>query len=494
MKNIKKLVALGLAALLALSTVACGEETGSSQTGASTSTKKDTGAKREITIGSWWRQYYDSTDETMDVSSDWVNAQFKDDDDEAAIAEKTINQKVALAKWNKVATLEEKYNLSAFKWVNLTYAGTKESINTSILAGSPDCDIYMVDTGMAIPAQMNGLLVDLKTIVPADHDLFTNQDVFSYLDLGDGKACVLQVQGNFSNTYPLGFNYQMVMDAGLEDPRDLYARGEWTWDKFIEYCQKLTQDTDGDNQTDQYGFCGFLNDSFRELCFSNGTTVAGGATETLSSAATGEVLQFLSDMYNKYNVCYPYDSYANGGDPSSSMRNQYQEGNVAFFPIAVWIQNGNGNYPAENNGIGNIEWDTAFVQWPVGPSGNAATNPGFNAIDGQFFVIPAGVTDPEATFNFLYDLYNWFENDTDFRSDPATLNWWYNETGKEKEFKDANFEVQKWCLGHPGTEFLESLGTSLNLEYIMTGEYTPAQFQETYKQEVQDALTSMFGN
>ena len=496
MKNMKKAVALGLAAVLTLGLTACGGaaggsgEAGSEGQTAQTTESAGYSKSRVINIGSWWRQYYASGDVQED-SSDWVNAQFADGDDEATTAEKTVNQKVAQAKWDLVPELESKYNIK-FYWQNLTYAGTNESLQNSTLAGTPDCDIYMVDTGMAVPAQMNGLLLDLHTILPADHDLFTDQTVFSYLDLGDGKACILHVQGGLSNTYPLGFNVQMLEENNLEDPRDLYARGEWTWDKFIEYCKVLTQDTDGDGQLDQYGFCGFANETFRELCFSNGTSVAGGTTETLTSSATGEVLQLMQDMWNTYNVCYPYDSYAGGGDPSNSMRNQYNNGNIGFFPIAVWIQNANGNYPMESNGQGNLTWDTAYVQWPVGPSGNKDTNACVNSADGNWFVIPVNVAEPERVANFLYDLYNWYKGDTSLRDDPATANWWYNETANKPELKASNFDVQNYCLSHPGLELWETLGTEMDLEQIILNEMTPSQFQTTYGQQIQAALDDMF--
>lgn len=490
MKNVKKLAALGMAFVMILSMAGC-DKAGETSTAASAENAPYEG-HRSFIIGSWWRQYYDSTDENMEVSADWTSAQFSDDDDEATKAEKTVNQKVAQAKWDKVSELETKYDCD-FSWVNLTYAGTKESINTSILAGSPDCDIYMVDTSMAVPAQANGLLVDLHTILPEDHDIFTTQNVFSYLDLGDGKASIIKVQGGMSNTYPIGFNVQMLKEANLEDPRVLYERGEWTWDKFIEYCKALTQDTDKDGQIDQYGYCGYVEETLSELMMSNGATIAGGPEQTLTSTPVAECLQMIQDMYNTYNVCYPYDYARDGGAPSDSMRNQYMNGNVAFFPAAVWIMNGNGNYPEGKEG--NLTWDTAFVRWPVGPSGNQDTNPGVNAAGGNFFVIPAGVKDPLQVFNFLYDLYNWFDGDTSFRDDPATANWWYNETAKDDQLKADNFALQNECLGKPGFELYNSLAVDYgnDLEGIIAGEVTPAQFQETYKQSFQDALDAAFG-
>ena len=176
------------------------------------------------------------------------------------------------------------------------------------------------------------------------------------------------------------------------------------------------------------------------------------------------------------------------------MRNQYNDGTIGFFPIAVWIQNANGNYPMDNGGQGNLAWDTVYVHWPVGPSGNKDTNPAVNASGGNFFVIPAGVEEPLRVYYFLYDLYNWFDGDTSFRDDPATATWWYNETANKEEIKESNWNLQLDCLARPGMELYDSLGVEFELETLIDGTTTPAQWQETYKNSFQDALDATCGN
>ncbi len=161
MKNLKKFLALGLAAAMAVSVAACGNSSSSSSDNKGTQGEKKTedvgtnetqggnneGKAREILIGSWWVQYYDSTHTSVEDDPSYTG------------------DLAAELKFENVKKIEEKYNVT-FKWVNLTYEGTKESINNSILAGSPDCDIYLVDTGMAIPAQVNGLAMDMKEVLP----------------------------------------------------------------------------------------------------------------------------------------------------------------------------------------------------------------------------------------------------------------------------------------------------------------------------------------
>ena len=501
--KVKKLLALGLAAAMMLSVAACGGkdnkdgngDNNGGNNGGNVGDNADLAGTGDgnINIGTWWLQYYDSK-QAIEDSPDWQNAQPAEGDDEKRAREKEINLDVAERKFANVKKIEEKYGVT-FSWDNLTYEGVETSINTSILAGNPDCEIYLVEAGMAVPAQTNGLAVDLKTILPADDDLFTDQMNMGYLDLGDGKACILYqktAQSNVEATYPLGFNMQLLEEYNLEDPRELYKRGEWTWEKFIEYCQVLTQDTDGDGQIDQYGYCGYENETMEQLMMSNGASIATGTTETLSSAATGEALQMMYDMYNTYNIAYPYDFE---GTPSDSMRIQYREGNIGFWPIAVWIANAGGDYGPENK----LGFDTAYVRWPVGPSGNQETNPGKNAVSGvTYFIIAAGCKNPVTAYHVLYDFLNWYEGDTSIRDSKEVMNWWYQENARTEELQNQNFDCMFDCGSIVETDFWLSLGVDYGtdagngLQLIIKGEMTPAQFQESFKQQVQDGLDTYF--
>ena len=367
--------------------------------------------------------------------------------------------------------------------------------NTSIMAGTPDCDIYMLPSDQIAPAHANGLALDLRTVLPADHDLFTTQQTAGFLDFGDGKATIFyQVtgEGNVSGTYPMAFNVQMLEDNNLEDPRDLYERGEWTWDKFIEYCQILTQDTDGDGQTDQYGYCGYHLETMEGLMFGNGANIASSATEGISSAPVGEALQMFSDMYNVYNVCYPYDY---DGSPSDSMRNQYTEGNIGFFPIAAWIQSGNGDYDYKGELGYTLPFDIAYVRWPVGPSGNKDTNYGRNTITGvSYFMIPVGCPEPEKVFNVMWEYWNWCKGDLSIRDSKDALNWWFKVTAKDETLQQENFDVMYDCGAHSVLDIWNSLGVYYGITELMKGEKTAAQIQEECKQQVQDALDAYYGN
>lgn len=477
MKNLKRFLALGLAAAMAISVTACGNSTsntGSGNDGTQAQTQgggDKEGKTREILIGSWWVQYYDSTHSSVEDDPNYSGDLAAD------------------LKFANVKKIEEKYNVT-FKWVNLTYEGTKESINNSILAGAPDCDIYLVDMGMAIPAQVNGLATDLKEVLPADSDVLSDQIINKYMDFGDGKACILkrvEAQTTVEATYPLAFNKQLLEAANLEDPRELYKNGEWTWDKFKEYLKTLTKDTDGDGAIDQWGFAGYPPETFEALMFSNGANIAATDKEQLSSSEVAQALQMLQDLFYNDGCAYPYEN------DTDKMRSRYHDGDIAFWPSAAWIAAGNGDYDG-NQADKNVQFDTVYVQWPVGPSGNQETNYHKNLTAGEFYIIPAGVRDPELVYNVLFDMWNWYDGDTSIRDDKETLWWWYGSTAKDETLQVENFNVMFEMGSRDVIDLWQSFGFNYDFDSLIAGDMTPAQFQETFKQQVQDGLDAIYKN
>ncbi|MBQ8200337.1 MAG: extracellular solute-binding protein [Clostridia bacterium] len=439
---------------------------------------------RHILIGTTWDLYWDSTHESIDANPYYSG---------------TTADEMMFA---KVKAIEEKWNVT-FEYVNLLYAGAQESINTSILAGTPDVDVYMIGLAIGAPAVANGYAVDLRTVLPEDHPVIAGTDeVLTYIDVGNGSVSLVtnnNKENMVGSTYPLSFNLQMIEDANLEDPRDLVERGEWTWDKFLEYCQVLTKDVDGDGTTDVYGFGGWPGDYIPNLLMSNGTYIAATATENLTSPEVAEVLKFVQDLNLTYGVMYPIPA-ENGWDVCRFL---YREGKVAFCPNAAWIMDTNKDYAFANPDLPTLEFDMVFVPWPTGPSGDAETNKQ-KVTDSSCYMIPVGVEDPELVFNVLYDLLNWYNYDPAnpdsddealaIRDDEEALGWWYGVTAKDIDLQDWNFEVMYEMGKRQQLEMMNNLGFEMDFLGLINGTYDVAQFQETYKQQVQDALDRLMGN
>lgn len=480
-KNMKKLLALGLSVSMMAGLTACGGSGDSAQTPAANAgseaqapaqdaaddtanaeTDSDAPAPssqghRVIKVGCWYPHYYDSTHTSIDDNPSY------DDPDEAQ------------TQFDNLKAVEEKYDVE-IEFVNLTFDGVKESINTSILAGQPDCDIYEVDLQFGIPAALNGFATNLEEVLPADADVVSDHEVFSKVDLGTGDGTYLfrSVTGSsqLEDTYMLAYNKQMLDEAGLDDPNALYEKGEWTWDKWREYMLALTQDTDGDGVTDVYGYGGVWTVLFSNLLMSNGAGVAMGPTESFSSPACAEVLDYIYNMYNVDHIARPWNE-----EDWDSNQNAYMDGKVAFFIDAAWISDANKD--------SELSFDVTWCPWPVGPSGNQDTNFLKSAAKGNAWMIPAGVNDPEFVYTVFEDWANWYQGDTDLRD--GNLTWW-----EDAAITEENYAVMEYLGTRGGVDVWESLGLEWEFPKLLSGEMTAAQFQETYKQSVQDALDGFY--
>ena len=451
MKNMTRFLGLALAVMMLLSMVSVG------------ALAED---RRTITIGAWWNIYYDSNSTSLEDDPGYGGTE----QDEM--------------RFNVVKEIEEKYGVN-IEFVNLTYSGVVDSINTSILAGTPDCDVYMCELNFGVPAVFNGYAVNLHDVLPEDSDIFTTRTVMKGVPLGDDGAIYLfKPVGAIENTYPLMYNKQIIEDANLEDPMELYERGEWTWDKLLEYCIACTKDLDGDGVTDQWGYDAFCEDALSNLVMSNGTYIAATPTENFSSSEVGEVLQLMQDMELVYKCAIPYS--AGGDDVVDYHRYTWRNGNVAFSVGAAWMMGE--TYSGTSTPA---EFDMVYMPWPVGPHGDKDTN-AMQLTGGHFFFIPTGTPDPELVYNVFYDWQNWYHDDTDLRDDPESLSWWAETTAKVPDIQDHNLEIQQFQLTRETLDLWQSVGVTLDWEGFFNGDMTVAQFQETYKQQFQDGLDAYF--
>ncbi|GHU73835.1 hypothetical protein FACS1894188_00400 [Clostridia bacterium] len=415
---------------------------------------------RTIRIGSWWDFYFTSKDKDIH-------------------ADPKVNDEIrAQAMLDNLRRVEEKYN-ARIKDVNLTWEGSIESINTSIMAGQPDCDMYYVDLQFGVPAVLNGYALALEDFLDPSSDILNGQVGMKHLNLMDSpKNYLFSEVEKDAVGYPLGFNLDMIEDANLEDPRDLYERGEWTWDKWREYMQKLTKDTNGDGVVDVYGYGGYWVNLLQEMLLSNNAHIAGDKKEGISSPATLEVLSFINDMYNTDKSARPWDEtlWENNLTP-------FVDGAMAFFTTKDWIIS-----EMTHNGD-DLSFELGVVPYPYGPSGTKASSQK-TAVGGNWLMIPIGVKDPK----FVYEVYeayrNWYDGDLEIRDEGGTADW-----QRDMYLSDRNFDMALENGKVSAFDMWNAMGIAeeLTLVNIMNGTETPAQYSEKNRQIVQDRINSYFG-
>src|SRR5690606_22118835 len=123
-------------------------------------------------------------------------------------------------------------------------------VQTQLAAPGSGADMYWMDqNNMALKAE--GVFMDLSACL-------ANAEPGSAGDLSDYYPSILAVNEYEGGIYGLPwiaqpvvtyYNRDLFEAAGLEEPT-----ADWTWDDFMEYARALTLDTDGDGETDQWGF------------------------------------------------------------------------------------------------------------------------------------------------------------------------------------------------------------------------------------------------
>jgi len=461
----KKITIAILALTLCFALAACGsDESGS--TGGVTTPATTAGADgsgdgvgpsdelRTIRVGLWFDEYYDSTHTSIDDNpsvSDAFRAQME---------------------FDNLKEVEQRYNVR-IEYINLTWEGTIESINTSIMAGSPDCDIYMTDLQFGIPATLNGFAQALNHFLPSNADVLNEQRIMKHLNLlGDPNNYLFTPEARVAEGYPLGFNLDLIKANNLEDPRELFDRGEWTWEVWREQMLTLTKD-------DVYGYGGYWTNMLENMLLANNAHIAGDKTQGIDSPQTIEVMEFFYNIYNVDRTARPWIQE----DWESNLR-PFVNGSMAFFVTKDWIIQ---NFSDSGN---DLEFELGVVPWPHGPSGNKESSMKYTA-SGNWHIIPVGIANPEFVYNVFHDYKNWFKDDVDLRDEGGTFDWQADMYLTERNFEMAiaNGSISAFDIWSS-----LGLGDDLSMVPIMDGEKTPAQYAEEQKQIIQDRLDAYFGN
>lgn len=94
-------------------------------------------------------------------------------------------------------------------------------------------------------------------------------------------------------------NKSILADAGIsmDDIYDLQANGQWTWAEWIKIMDKIQRDTDGDGETDVWGFVGHPNRIAYAAAISNGTSLITKQNGVLANGLKQQPMLDAMDFY-----------------------------------------------------------------------------------------------------------------------------------------------------------------------------------------------------
>ena len=259
----------------------------------------------------------------------------------------------------------------------------------TLIAARAAPDVFFINN-ISLPgfAAQNALL-SLERYVD---DAFLQDFFDGHLDAFRYDGNLLAIPRDISNLV-LFYNADLFDMAGVDPPS-----ADWTYDDFLDAARMLTQDTDGDGETDQFGF-GYATTwlFWQPWVWSNGGRLFNEdhSEFTLNKGVALEGLQFYVDLRCSENVSPSQEQIAER--TASSM---FAANDAAMIVDGRWRV-----APLNNNESVTFDWDVA--PFPKGPAGSVVD------IDGSGWSISATSDNPDEAWDFIQ-----------FISSPEALERW----------------------------------------------------------------------
>ena len=383
MKLTKKLLTMSLVVALVASTLtACGgsDDSKNSQGNSQNEDGDDASKGDSDVVDSGSKKTFEDLGGMQVKVGDWYSAETEP---ETTIAEDTYNYRQEIF---------DKYNFTLTREKISSYQDMAEKFTTEVISGTPSVDIWYMYQDKVNEPLKNNLLYDLSKVKTVDFsEEKWNKQVKELMTYEGG------IYGMSTEMEPragIFYNKRIFEEAGIdpEEPYDLQASGQWTWDKFEEYCAKLTQDIDNDGVTDIYAMASFSKDYFKLCAASNGAQfVTRNEKGEYENATTTQ--NFL-DAAN-WGVSLINKGYIEPKPEGAAWDwfiTAFRDGECAMQTAEVYTVSSFSD---------SMDDEFGFVMFPAGPNGTMATVPMDNVI-----VVPSCFDDEYVEkIMFAYDLY-----------------------------------------------------------------------------------------
>jgi multiple sugar transport system substrate-binding protein len=176
------------------------------------------------------------------------------------------------------------------------------------------------------------------------------------------------------STFALYLNLDLIDAAGAEDPRELAANGEWTWDKFAEVSQKIADNVEGAKGFGAGGWWAnwgyFVNSGGGSFFNADRTACALDSEEAIAG------MEFYQNLY----------ASGSGVPFGEDAEPPFKAGTLGMFINGRWATPG-------AREITSFNWDVAPL--PTGPA------PGKDWLFWGAYVVNANTANPEAAWKLV---------------------------------------------------------------------------------------------
>lgn len=282
----------------------------------------------------------------------------------------------------ELVAFEEKYG-GNIEFIQCTFGNRYEKLAEMINSGD-GVDFFYGGNKDAFPkGAIKGMFVPVDDYIDFSSPLW--QDVREVNDslLWNGKHYCAVVQTTGDNVACI-YNKKTVQEAGLTDPADLFAKGEWTWDAFQKM---LLSFVDADNE--KYGIDGWWYE-FALMATTGVPAVEienGKLVSNISDPAMERVQNFMYDLYSTGCIAIGVGDYGWTAHPE-----YIGEGKLLFYPVGLYEL-----YQKESNWKEKFGEDVFFVPMPKDPDADEYYVP----VGMEGYCMIKGGQNPEGVARFL---------------------------------------------------------------------------------------------
>ena len=288
----------------------------------------------------------------------------------------------------------------SIKWIRVIDPQKYDKLATAITSGKDVPDIFKYEW-IAFPSHVvTGMYQPIDEIVDFNADIWKDvKPTAEQFQLKD-KHYVAPI--SFSVGTLMMYNKDIIENEGLDDPYELYTKGEWNWDSWYDIMSAYKNNATGDEE--RYGIAGWFAP---QLVQQTG--------QTLVTYENGEFKNNLnnSDIERAENFLYKLGKEGLVDlNWYNSAKSCFTAGKTLFFNMGPWAETGNNGPTADDN------WKVV----PIPPDPNS--NGKYMSSDMLAYMWVKGSTKKEA-------VKCWFEC-----ARVATFDESYKETSKQKFFTD----------------------------------------------------------
>ena len=331
---------------------------------------------REIVVAGWWRVFTmsDEPEPMIDDPGDYYTNRLR---------------------WEHLNNIVMPDLNITFTYLELPSTQIPEITLTSVIAGDPIADmVKMAPTG-ALSLAMSRSLQPLESFLEPNNPIFTENKngVRPCLNIFDQTWSFIT---DYIDTHGFGIvvNIDMVNRLGLDNPVELYKRGEWDWENFRRLLNEATFSSTG-GTIDHVGISSALGDAsavpiLHGLIPANSGWIVNPNTFTLDldTPQTMMALEFIYDILVTDQVHVMNHS-------------NIPVENILFQVSELWRLN-------------EYLFEIDYIPFPKGPLNTTGATNFFNP--STAFSIPVGIHEPEFVFYAFEQAMQWAAHDWDLLS------------------------------------------------------------------------------